>query len=199
MLFITVSIFILLLLIGITNHVLFHVLYRNCVIAIIIRLVFGFSSNNTIILTYIEAVICFCSHFINVITLSLICTNPILIECCPSVSEVAICYVSGDPHLPHVRRSNVALPGRVPLQLGQFPAALPRPTLFPGVGQERASLWYHARVVHALRRRRSVRTHRETGQRQEGLRKWPFSTRCGVSHYFPPNATDREIPHPPRL
>ena len=75
------------------------------------------------------------------------------------------------PSLPHVRWSNVALPGRVPLQLSQFPAALPRPTLLPGVGQERASPWQHARGIHALRRRRSIRTHRETGQKQEGLCK----------------------------
>ena len=75
------------------------------------------------------------------------------------------------PALPHVRRSDVALPGRVSLQLGQFPAALPRPTLLPGVGQERASSWQHARGIHALRRRRSVRAHRETGQKQEGLCK----------------------------
>ena len=78
------------------------------------------------------------------------------------------------PTLRYVRRSDATLPGRVSLQLGQFPGTLPRPTLFPGVSKKRASSWQQARVLPALRRRRSVRTYHKVGLRQAGLRKWSF-------------------------
>lgn len=58
----------------------------------------GIVQHNVVIFSFLnDAIIYFTSHSFNA-RQSLICDNRISIEYCFFVSEVAICYVSGDPH-----------------------------------------------------------------------------------------------------